>query len=203
MRKLIKFIAIGCFFLLSVYILQLAMQKRQATDNLIRLHVVANSDSESDQQLKLIIKDEIVAFLQPEMEKMENVKAAGAYLKENLEQVRAIAEEKIARSGYSYPVTVSFEQESFDRRNYETFSLPAGVYQSLRVKIGSGQGKNWWCVAFPTLCVPATGDGFVSAAVNDGIAEDMARCLADPDSYRIRFFLLEQLGRLEIFLRGK
>ena len=203
MRKMIKIAAILCFSAVLLQLIVLMGQNHRIKDNLIRLHVVANSNEQYDQDLKLIVKDEIVSYLQSEMQNIESVDRARSFLKENLERLQVLASQKIISSGYSYPVEVSLEEESFGRRDYETFSLPAGVYESLRIKIGSGEGRNWWCVTFPSLCVPATGEDFVTAAVSNGFDEETVRCFSDPDTYRFRFFLLEQLGKLEIFLKRK
>jgi len=84
-------------------------------------------------------------------------------------------------------------------RNYDTFRLPAGVYESLRIVIGEGEGKNWWCVVFPELCLPATAEGFESVAVGSGFSEALSGALTGETQYEIRFFLLDCFGRLENF----
>ena len=90
---------------------------------------------------------------------------------------------------------VTLCRETFDIRKYDTFTLPAGVYESLRVVIGEGQGHNWWCVAFPTLCMSATTEDFEAAAQTAGMDENLSETLTG--GYQLRFFLLDALGRAE------
>ena len=95
---------------------------------------------------------------------------------------------------------VTLCKEVFDIRHYDTFSLPAGVYHSLRIIIGEGQGKNWWCVSFPSLCLPATTAGFSDTAVSAGFSAPLVKSLSGNENYEIHFFFLNQLGKLENIL---
>ena len=90
---------------------------------------------------------------------------------------------------------VTLGKEVFDTRYYDTFTLPAGVYEALRITIGEGQGKNWWCVVFPTLCVPATSDGFEDVAAGAGFPDALTSALEGESGYELRFFLLDLLGK--------
>ena len=94
---------------------------------------------------------------------------------------------------------VTFCKENFGTRLYDTFRLPAGIYEALRITIGEGEGQNWWCVAFPTLCVPATSEGFEGVAAGAGFPDRLNEALKDQESYSIRFFLLDCMGRVENF----
>ena len=94
---------------------------------------------------------------------------------------------------------ITFLKEEFDTREYDTFSLPAGVYESLRITIGEGAGKNWWCVVFPSLCVPATTEGFADTAAGSGFDNSLTGALGNNGGYKVRFFLLDCLGRIENF----
>ena len=122
---------------------------------------------------------------------------AKAYLQENLPKIRTIANETLNAMGFDGEAVVTLCKEAFDTRYYDTFTLPAGVYESLRITIGEGEGKNWWCVAFPTLCVPATTEGFADAAVGAGFSDTLSNTLAGEEGYEVRFYLLDALGRLE------
>jgi stage II sporulation protein R len=103
-------------------------------------------------------------------------------------------------AGINETVNVTFEKETFPIRHYDTFSLPSGVYQSLRIRIGQAEGKNWWCVVFPTLCIPQTGDGFQEVAAGSGFSDDLTLSLTREEGYEVRFFLLDWLGQLENLL---
>lgn len=188
----------GCLLLLSLF-LGLVADKQQLQKDLIRLHVVANSDSDEDQAIKLQVRDAITATLEPAMENIESKEQAYQYIVENLTRIEETANKKLEELGVSDRASVSLQQEKFNVRHYDTFSLPAGIYDSLRVEIGSGSGKNWWCVVFPTLCLPAASSEFQTAAVSSGFDADLSKTLVREDGYVLRFYLLDLLGRLENF----
>ena len=195
MKKYIKLIASVCFLLYLLGIADIYKDKTVLKDNLIRLHVVANSDSREDQENKLRVKDAVVAYLQPLVKDFLNKEQAMVFVKDNLSTIRLIANEVLEDRGTDDRAVVYLRTESFDTRKYETFSLPAGLYDSLRIEIGEGDGKNWWCVVFPSLCLPATSDGFQDAAVSSGLSADLGSTLADGNNFR--FFILDCLGRIE------
>lgn len=172
-------------------------------ENIIRLHVIADSDSSEDQALKLQVKDAIVSYLTPYMEQFDTREEALTFLGENLEQIRLIGMDVLEQAGVDDSVMVSVGEETFDTRHYDTFSLPSGIYQSLRVEIGSGEGKNWWCVAFPTLCVPASGESFEEVAVSAGLSEELSQTLKNNGEYELRFYFLDKIGALENLFFGK
>lgn len=177
--------------------------RRSLNEDLIRLHVVAASDSEADQAVKLRVRDAVTACLQSAMADIADAREAMACLRERLPQLEETANRVLESCGVRDRARVSLEKEAFDTRVYDTFTLPAGVYESLRITIGEGEGKNWWCVVFPTLCVPATAEGFEDAAEEAGMDEALACALTGEEGYEVRFFLLDVLGRLEnLFCRG-
>ena len=104
---------------------------------------------------------------------------------------------KLEAAGVDSRAVATLCQETFDIRNYDTFTLPAGVYESLRIVIGEGEGKNWWCVAFPTLCLSATTEGFEEAAQTGGMDAGLTQTLSNGEPYQLRFYLLDAFGRLE------
>lgn len=118
----------------------------------IRLHVVANSDSEDDQKLKLEVKEKVVALLREKMKSDETVNQAEKTLRENLPQIEKIASDYIQKKGYDYEVKADVGKDFFPIKEYGDMTFPAGEYKALKVKIGKSQGKNWWCVMYPTLC---------------------------------------------------
>lgn len=169
-------------------------------ENLIRLHVVANSDSEEDQTVKLQVRDAINTYLQEKLAGIPDVDAAKAFLTEELDNLKRIAEETLRAAGFSDTVKVTLEKEAFSKRIYDTFTLPAGVYEALRVVIGEGNGHNWWCVVFPGLCAPVTVDAFAEEAEQAGLGQPLTDALTGEKNGEIRFFFLECLGRIENFL---
>lgn len=202
MGKSAKCLGVCLLLAVSVWTWGLLRDRQYLDQELIRLHVVANSDTEADQSIKLQVRDAIVASLSEGMADIGDVQAAKAYLRENLSKIEAIANNTLQASGVDSRAVVTLCRETFDIRKYDTFTLPAGVYESLRVVIGEGQGKNWWCVAFPTLCMSATSEEFEEAAQTAGMDENLSETLTG--GYQLRFFLLDALGRVEnICFHGK
>ena len=132
-------------------------------DKLIRLHVIANSDSDEDQELKLKVRDSILSSVADSVGETHDFDSAKASLMASLDDLRNIAEETVRASGFDYRVTVTLTREYYPTRDYRGIRLPAGEYTSLRVMIGSASGHNWWCVLFPQLCV-VTASGKAKAA---------------------------------------
>ena len=125
---------------------------REISREVLRLHVLANSDSVSDQTLKLKVRDRVLAVSEELLADCDSKAEARQRVADHIDQLSREAAACIAEEGYTYPVTVRLEDVYFPTRDYETGSLPAGVYQALRVEIGAAAGKNWWCVLFPRLC---------------------------------------------------
>ena len=121
-------------------------------ENLVRLHVVANSDSQEDQNLKLQVRDAIVEQLNGVMEELDSAQEAKEFLAEHLGELEDTANRVLQQAGSHLKAQVSLALEEFPTRVYDTFQLPAGLYEALRVTIGEGAGHNWWCVLYPNLC---------------------------------------------------
>ena len=203
MKKLTKILVIGLLLVILVGLGSVIKDHRYLTEHVIRLHVVANSDSQADQQLKLRVRDGVTAFLADQADPNMTVEEAAQWVQGQLPQLQKVAQSSAAAAGWTGDVCVSFAREAFPTREYETFSLPAGVYRSLRITVGQGQGKNWWCVVFPSLCLPATTEDFQDTAVSAGFSEELSDTLTGEKPYEIRFFLLDCLGWLENFLFRK
>ena len=197
MKKLMKVIGLVLFIGVMFLGVELLRDKEQLREQIVRLHVVADSDSAQDQAVKLEVKDAIVAYLQEKLEGLTDIDLVKEYLNTHLEALKEVAEETLERLGVKDRVSVSFEEEAFPVRYYDTFKLPSGIYQSLRIRIGQAQGKNWWCVVFPTLCVPQTGEEFQDVAAGSGFSDTLSQTLSNEDGYEVRFFLLDLLGWLE------
>lgn len=197
MRNFFQRVYICILLLALVWCGSFLADKKQLAQDLIRFHVVANSDSEQDQTEKLLVRDAVVASLQETMKQMPDSTQARQYLQAHLPEIQAVANQTLQMAGSTCNAVVSLCTEAFDTRCYDTFSLPAGVYDALKITIGEGKGHNWWCVAFPTLCLPATSEGFREVSAQAGINGTLEKTLAGEGGYEIRFFLLDQLGKLE------
>lgn len=122
------------------------------TSQLIRLHVLANSDSAADQALKLEVKNQVVAYMQQEFAGIDDVTLGRAVLLNQLDNIEAVAVQALTQADSPYPVHLEYGHFDFPVKYYGSFSLPAGNYEALRIIIGDGQGSNWWCVLFPPMC---------------------------------------------------
>ena len=180
-----------------IWIVSVVSDRQKLNEELIRLHVVANSDSREDQAVKLQVRDAVVESLQEAMADIADVEEAKAYLQENLPKIQSVANQVLTACGVELDAVVTLAKETFDTRYYDTFKLPAGVYESLRITIGEGEGKNWWCVVFPSLCLPATSQGFEAVAAGAGFEDALLGALEGEQSYEVRFYLLDLLGKLE------
>lgn len=121
-------------------------------ENLIRFHVLANSDSPEDQKLKLKVRDKIIDTMSSDLETSKNVGETRNILITNLNKIEEAAKEEIYKNGQDYGVKVSLGEHKFPTKRYGNVVFPAGKYEALRVEIGSAKGQNWWCVMFPPLC---------------------------------------------------
>lgn len=193
---------IGMCAFLAVFFLcgTLISDKQRLQQEMIRLHVVANSDTVEDQQYKLMVKDAVTSSLQMDLQNMMDVDQAKQYLQEKLPYIQSLAEDTLRTMGCTDGVTVSLCREAFDKRVYDTFSLPAGVYNALRIVIGEGGGKNWWCVVFPAFCVQTVSGSFETAAAGAGFPETLSGTLTEETGYELRFAVLDAMGKLENIL---
>ena len=182
------------FCLLAVGMFNITADRETLKNQVVRLHVVAASDSEKDQAIKLQVRDAVLESLD---HSIDNAEEAKAYLAENLDRIEATANRVLAEAGCGDTASVTLQKETFDTRVYDTFTLPAGVYDALRITIGEGEGRNWWCVVFPSLCMPETARGFEAVAVGAGFSEDLTDTLTG--EYEVRFLLLDLLGQMENF----
>ena len=198
MRKYLYRIGIWLLVVSLVWLGMLIADRQKLRQELIRLHVVAASDSGDDQAVKLQVRDAIIGAFQEELQNLQDMDQARDYLQENLPKIEGIANEVLAQAGFPDRATVSLCMEEFTTRVYDTFTLPAGLYESLRIVIGEGEGQNWWCVVFPSLCLPATTDGFEEVACGAGFSNTLTDTLEG--EHEIRFFFLDAIGSLENFL---
>ena len=168
-------------------------------NSVIRLHVIAASDSDSDQALKLKVRDAVLSGLSTLSEGCSSKSEAEEKLASQLDEIRAVALETLAAEGCDCHVSVSLGKEKYPQKSYDGVCFPAGEYTSLRIVIGEGEGKNWWCVAFPTLCMSATTEEFEAAAQTAGMDDTLSETLSGEPDYQLRFYLLDALGRAENF----
>ena len=174
--------------------------QREIADKILRFHVIANSDSFEDQQLKIQVRDQILDFLREPLAKCESKEEYEAAVLEKLPEIEAKALDCVREQGYDYAVDAALTLQYFPEKTYGNMTFPRGIYRSLTVDIGSGQGRNWWCVLFPSLCF--------TDAVTAGVSEESQKTLEEtltPQAYetllegdhvQIRFKLWEMIEDL-------
>lgn len=144
-------------------------------EKLIRFHVIANSDSEEDQNLKLKVRDEIIAYLQPKLENSKSIKESEVIIKSESDKLEEISKNIILKNGYNYEVKVGIQYSNFPTKQYSNIVLPAGQYKALKIVIGNGQGKNWWCVMFPPLCFVDENNGVIDKKTDEKLKKALTK----------------------------
>lgn len=184
-RVLIAFCA-SAVLLFSVDLAVPAGEK-EIYDTVIRLHVLAQSDSEEDQNVKLLVRDAITAECDELFAHTDSTADALAQMEQAAKEMEAIANRVLRENGFSYTATAVFGRETYPTREYDGVSFPAGEYYSLRILLGEGEGQNWWCCLFPPLCLSASSDESL-----DGVGIDTSSGkVFTKKKYRIRFKILE------------
>nr|WP_180703723.1 stage II sporulation protein R [Romboutsia ilealis] len=140
-------------------------------DKLIRFHVIANSDSDEDQNLKLKVRDAIIDYLQPKLLESESIEESESIIKKEYAELEKISKNIILENGYNYDIQVGIDYSEFPTKQYSNVILPAGEYKALRIIIGEGKGKNWWCVMFPPLCFVDEQKGIIDKDTDDKLRE--------------------------------
>ena len=202
MRKWIKALACGLVLTLLLSLCGFpwgfAEDCGEIRQKVVRLHVLANSDSEGDQALKLRVRDTVTETAAGLFDTAGDAGEALEVAEDQLPALLAAAQQRVYDEGYDYPVNAELTRMYFTTRTYDTGTLPAGMYDAVRITIGEGAGKNWWCVVFPTLCTAATSDEAELQAAAGGFDEDEAAWITEEQpEYRLRFKTLEWLQKLK------
>ena len=193
MKYLVLFTVI-VLFLCTVGGVMPALADFAIYENTVRLHVLAASDDAHDQEVKLLVRDAVLREMEMILADAKTYDDANAILCENLDRIRLVCNATLVSLGEDARVTVLFSKENYPTRHYESMSLPAGVYQSLQIRIGEGKGQNFWCVLYPALCEgPAKTEAILQKT---GFTPDQIDILTDGESpkYKIKFKILEFFG---------
>lgn len=191
-----------CGFLLAAVAgwFPFAVSCAQLPEEVLRLHVVANSDSPEDQAVKLKVRDAVLREAAEWCAPADSMEQASAALCVHLESLRKAAEKVLRSEGAEEKVTAQMTDMYFTTRQYEDFALPAGKYRTLRITIGEGRGKNWWCVVFPALCLPAAEP---REDVLAGLPDSQRDIVEQPEKYKVKFKAVELWEELKKLLEGK
>ncbi len=159
-------------------------------EEILRLHVIANSNEDYDQELKLKVRDAVLLSGEAIFSGSEDIISAEGKIAEKTDVLKAAAEETIENLGYDYDVKIELARSYFPTRIYDELTLPAGYYKAVRIVIGEGKGKNWWCIMFPPLCLPAaTSDREV---ISEYLSEKEMDIVTSNPKYEVRFWLVEK-----------
>ena len=182
----------------------LGAEQSALADKVIRLHVIANSDSPADQALKLQVRDRILSEAGDLFDQGLTHEEAEAAITAELGRLAAAGAETIEKAGYGYPVTASLEENVwFPTKEYQDFALPAGEYTALRIVIGEGGGQNWWCVVFPPLCLGSVTETTAETAAAAGFSEDeISLITGENEGYVVKFKAMELWERFCAWIDG-
>ena len=174
--------------------------QQQLSDKVLRLHVLANSDSEADQALKLKVRDSVLETASAILADCPDRETAEQRLSAALLEIEDAARARIAAEGGEQTVTAELRPTVFPTREYEDFTLPAGEYLALRVVLGEGEGHNWWCVVFPPLCAETT-SSLSQTAMAAGLTEEEVALITESDGYQLKFKAVELWEKLMAYFR--
>lgn len=160
-----------------------AKDLQDISDSVVRLHILANSDSAEDQALKLKVRDAILSETSYIFTEGKTRLEAEQLIVDNMDKIQIIAERVIAENGYSYPVKCELKYMEFNERKYDNITLPAGYYDALRITIGEAKGKNWWCVMYPQFCVSPS----IRQKDLKSFSSSEVKIMKQPTKYKVRF----------------
>ena len=175
-----------CMAFLFAYAAWVSLRQQTLADGLLRLHVIANSDSVQDQQVKLLVRDRVLEVTEPLLAEADDQDEVRRILSEHLQQITDAAQQVLTDQGMPYQLSAQMATEYYSTREYDTFSLPAGQYTGLKIRLGAASGHNWWCVVFPPLCTDA------AQAPQDKLCEQTT----------FRFKTADLIGQARAWLRG-
>lgn len=185
-KKIYLFVPIILIFiLLFTFITPVITMSENITNKVFRLHILANSDSDYDQKLKLDVRDRILELSNDIFESCSSVDDAISASSDSISYIEDEAQKVVAYYGYDYDVNAYVTKEYFNTRVYDDFTLPAGVYDSLKIEIGEAKGHNWWCVMFPTVCLSGCTDDLEQELTDDEMN------MIKSNNYIVRFKIVE------------
>lgn len=201
MSKTIKlFIPIFLIILIiGSYVSPFIKTSENISNQIFRLHILANSDSAEDQQLKLKVRDNILVSGEELFKNCKTLEEIIDVSNQNIKYFQKIAENTIKENGYTYSVKVYVDKEYFNTRHYDKITLPSGIYNALKIEIGAAKGHNWWCVMFPAICLPAVSDD----EINKILSDDEIELINSNDKYEIRFKIVEIYEKIKSNIKSK
>lgn len=204
--KFKRFILVSALLIIYVCISAVSYTHAVTTDiadSVFRLHVIANSNSDEDQNLKYIVRDKVIEYMSSISQNASSKEEVIKIAKANLDKIQAIATQTIRDNGYTYSVNVEVGNFSFPSKRYGDITLPPGYYDALRIKIGKAEGQNWWCVMFPPLCFVDVTSGVVPDESKEIMKENLSKEEFDlisknSNEVKVKFKIVEVLQNFTI-----
>lgn len=204
--KFKRFILVSALLIIYVCISAVSYTHAVTTDiadSVFRLHVIANSNSDEDQNLKYIVRDRVIEYMSSISQNASSKEDVIEIAKANLDKIQAIASQTIRENGYTYSVNVEVGNFSFPSKRYGDITLPPGYYDALRIKIGKAEGQNWWCVMFPPLCFVDVTSGVVPDESKEIMKENLSKEEFDlisknSNEVKVKFKIVEVLQNFTI-----
>lgn len=187
-------VAIGLVISVLFSVIGFSADCNEVRNNVIRLHILANSDAEEDQRVKLLVRDALLSCGSELFSGIVNISNAEEYLEKEKELLVQKANKVLSENGFDYKAEIYLTNEYFNTREYESFTLPAGEYLALKVILGNGNGHNWWCVMFPPLCLPA------ATKRNDAeiiLGKNGSEIISSPTKYKMKFKIIEIIEEIK------
>ena len=172
------------------------------TEGVVRLHIIAESDSSEDQRLKLLVRDAILEKSSGLFGSGESKQDSLASISESLDEIKLTAKGVLRENGCGAEVDCKLVRMYFPTRVYKDFTMPPGYYDALRISIGSAQGKNWWCVMYPPLCIPSACE-ITELSEADGFTEEELEMLTNPEEYEVKFKCVELAEKLREYFEKR
>lgn len=196
MKKILSFVLCIIFVLVLSGNIKVESKTENIEDKVIRFHILANSDSNKDQALKLQVRDEVLKYMYPKLSKSKSIEESRKLLLENNKKVNEIAANVIKAKGYNYSVRSGIVKENFPIKSYGDLIFPAGKYEAYKIIIGNGNGHNWWCVMFPPLCFVDITHGETSDTENYKKVKKMVKNNGSQNNYVVKFKFIELIEKL-------
>lgn len=202
MKKWIAVLTVGIVCAFSASAVCFARECGEIREKLLRVQVLANSDDEADQRLKLDVRDRLVTAAAELLEGVQSKEEAMARISQGIGTLEEAAKDELLRQGSEYGVTVELTRTMFPTREYGALTLPAGTYDAVRVYLGQAKGANWWCVMFPAMCLPSAEPDDASDALSTVLDENELGIVEGGVKYRAGFLLVEWFERLSEWVSG-
>ncbi|MBR2108971.1 MAG: stage II sporulation protein R [Ruminococcus sp.] len=192
MKLIIKSICLATALCIMFSLIPFSAECTDISNEVFRLHILANSDSKADQELKLKVRDKVLKYTENLYKNADSLIKAETLTDDNLQSIANVAAREVKRNGYSYPVKAEIKKMYFNTRHYGKITMPSGMYNALRITIGSGEGHNWWCVMYPSMCVGVSTD---YNALKSKTTDNQYSIMTD-EGYEIKFKIVEYFVKI-------